>query len=548
MRQKERRIAARTKAQQERAKAREGMARGDERYLPVEIGDPSASSFATTSTRAPWPVLRPGCGRCPPARPHAGYAPAGIRHAGLDADHRLRCRRHHDHAVPDERSRLKAQWPDKADEGRQPYAVMRGLQIRRLRVPPPQFKAGGRRWNQKQLHRSFRCHRDTDVAGLPPQHPEESQCSTADSGRSGLMVSDFAHGNWIRMHLRWRMPPRSRASTRHWTRASQRSTLPTSRRNRGRTGHGARPSRPSAGRAEIFTKVFWPTGPGRNDRGLSRKPSSSRAMGLCADLVSTTSTLSSPPIRPQHSTGRDAARIRRSGSAAADCCTSGCRNGEPKRSRPQSRSQTTWASTASCRTSLSTRCCGASLMPKSFPTSTAHGIGQIVWSPLAQGVLTGKVQSQASPTRRRLAQPHLGNKLHFQMAARRRVEAVAGIPGRSPLLKASPLPNSPSRGCCKNKAVSAAIIGASRPSKSPAQTSRPSASRSTPTSWPRSTGVVGNVIITDPAYKITTGATMTWKWQFLDANGCFVTVPDDLADQSRSHSQADAETWIGENW
>lgn len=41
---------------------------------------------------------------------------------------------------------------------------------------------------------------------------------------------------------------------------------------------------------------------------------------------------------------------------------------------------------------------------------------------------------------------------------------------------------------------------------------------------------------------------MTWKWQFLDANGCFVTVPDDLADPESFHSQADAETWIGENW
>ncbi len=40
---------------------------------------------------------------------------------------------------------LRKEFPDKADrKGVNFYAVMRMLQIRRLRVPPPQFKAGGR--------------------------------------------------------------------------------------------------------------------------------------------------------------------------------------------------------------------------------------------------------------------------------------------------------------------------------------------------------------------------------------------------------------------
>lgn len=40
---------------------------------------------------------------------------------------------------------LRKQFPDKAErKGVNFYAVMRMLQIRRLRVPPPQFKAGGR--------------------------------------------------------------------------------------------------------------------------------------------------------------------------------------------------------------------------------------------------------------------------------------------------------------------------------------------------------------------------------------------------------------------
>jgi hypothetical protein len=41
---------------------------------------------------------------------------------------------------------------------------------------------------------------------------------------------------------------------------------------------------------------------------------------------------------------------------------------------------------------------------------------------------------------------------------------------------------------------------------------------------------------------------VSWAWQFLDSNACVTSPPADLADDAQFHAQADAETWIGENW
>lgn len=49
---------------------------------------------------------------------------------------------------------LAVEWPAKADRrGVTFYAIMRNLQIRRLRIPPPQFRAGGRPVEPKQPRR-----------------------------------------------------------------------------------------------------------------------------------------------------------------------------------------------------------------------------------------------------------------------------------------------------------------------------------------------------------------------------------------------------------
>lgn len=41
---------------------------------------------------------------------------------------------------------------------------------------------------------------------------------------------------------------------------------------------------------------------------------------------------------------------------------------------------------------------------------------------------------------------------------------------------------------------------------------------------------------------------MTWRWQFFDAASNPLDLPDDYDDGAAFGSQADAETWIGDNW
>src|SRR5215831_3842565 len=91
-------------------------------------------------------------------------------------------------------------------------------------------------------------------------------------GRSGLLVSEISYGNWIthgsqveedaatacvRAALDLGITTFDTADVYAGTKAE--SVLGEALKGERRAG------------LEILTKVFWPTGPGRNDRGLSRK-------------------------------------------------------------------------------------------------------------------------------------------------------------------------------------------------------------------------------------------------------------------------------------
>ncbi|BDG10191.1 aldo/keto reductase family protein [Anaeromyxobacter paludicola] len=97
-----------------------------------------------------------------------------------------------------------------------------------------------------------------------------------------------------------------------------------------------------------------------------------------------------------------------------------------------------------------------------FPLCAGEGIGQIVWSPLAQGVLSGKYRpGEPPPPDSRMASPQMGGFLAGRfddrvLAGVQRLGAIAAERGLT-------LPQLALAWVLRRPEVSAAIIGASRP-------------------------------------------------------------------------------------
>src|SRR5882672_2854328 len=91
-------------------------------------------------------------------------------------------------------------------------------------------------------------------------------------GRSGLMVSEISYGNWI-THGSQVEEDAAIACVRAALDAGI-TTFDTADVYAGTRAEAVMGRALSGQRREgleIFTKVYWPTGPGKNDRGLSRK-------------------------------------------------------------------------------------------------------------------------------------------------------------------------------------------------------------------------------------------------------------------------------------
>jgi 1-deoxyxylulose-5-phosphate synthase len=98
-----------------------------------------------------------------------------------------------------------------------------------------------------------------------------------------------------------------------------------------------------------------------------------------------------------------------------------------------------------------------------FPTCHANGIGQIVWSPLAEGVLTGKYEpGKPPPSDSRAASERMGMFVREQAKNAVLLEAVLRL---KPIAREAgmSLPQLALAWVLRREEVSSAIIGASRP-------------------------------------------------------------------------------------
>jgi aryl-alcohol dehydrogenase-like predicted oxidoreductase len=216
-------------------------------------------------------------------------------------------------------------------------------------------------------------------------------------GRSGLLVSEIAYGNWIthgsqveeeaaaacvRAALDVGITTFDTADAYAGTRAEE--VLGRALKGERREG------------LEIFTKVFWPTGPGPNDRSLSRKHLMESINGslrrLQLDYVDLYQAHRYDYSTPLEETMQAFADIVHSGKALYI--------GVSEWSATEIRAG--WELAQDLKIQFVSNQPQYSALwrvieAEVVPTSIELGIGQVVWSPIAQGVLTGKYEPGKQP-------------------------------------------------------------------------------------------------------------------------------------------------------
>jgi aryl-alcohol dehydrogenase-like predicted oxidoreductase len=282
-------------------------------------------------------------------------------------------------------------------------------------------------------------------------------------GRSGVKISEIAYGNWI-THGSQVEEDAARACVaaaldEGITTFDTADVYAGTRAEEvlGRALQGIR--RESV---EICTKVYWPTGGGPNDRGLSRKHIMESVNGslrrLRTDYLDLYQAHRYDHETPLEETLRAFNDLVRQGKVLylgvsewraeqiADAVRIADEMGLDRIVSNQPQYNMIWRVIES----------------EIVPLCEKEGIGQIVWSPIAQGVLTGKYRpGQAPPEGTRATDPtgsgFIRNYLNDELLTRvEQLGAVAAEAGLS-------LPQLAVAWALQNPNVSAAIIGATRP-------------------------------------------------------------------------------------
>jgi voltage-dependent potassium channel beta subunit len=282
-------------------------------------------------------------------------------------------------------------------------------------------------------------------------------------GRSGLLVSEISYGNWIthgsqveedaatacvRAALDSGITTFDTADVYAGTKAE--SVLGRALKGERREG------------LEIFTKVYWPTGPGRNDRGLSRKHIMESINGslrrLQTDYVDLYQAHRYDYSTPLEETMEAFADVVRAGKAHY-IGVSEWTAAQLREAHALARELRIPLISNQPQYSMLWRVIETEVVP----TSEELGVGQIVWSPMAQGVLSGKyLPGQPPPAGSRATDEKSGANF---IAAWLTDEVLTRVQRLKPLAEQAGLtmPQLAVAWVLQNPNVASAIVGASRP-------------------------------------------------------------------------------------
>ncbi|HEU5043595.1 MAG TPA: aldo/keto reductase family protein [Nocardioidaceae bacterium] len=287
---------------------------------------------------------------------------------------------------------------------------------------------------------------------------------TRNLGSSGLKISEIAYGNWlthgsqveedaalacVRQALEEGITTFDTADVYANTKAE--SVLGKALKGERREG------------LEIFTKVYWPTGPGKhNDHGLSRKHIMESINGslqrLGTDYVDLYQAHRYDYETPLEETMEAFADVVKAGKAHY-IGVSEWRAEEIREAHKLARDLHVPLVSNQPQYNMIWRVIESEVVP----TCEELGIGQIVWSPIGQGVLTGKYKpGQAPPAGSRATDDKGGAsfiKRYLNDDVLERVQRLQPIADETGLS----LAQLAVAWVLQNDNVSAAIIGASRP-------------------------------------------------------------------------------------
>ncbi|MFG3602058.1 aldo/keto reductase family protein [Micromonospora chersina] len=282
-------------------------------------------------------------------------------------------------------------------------------------------------------------------------------------GRSGLLVSEISYGNWIthgsqveeeaatacvRAALDTGITTFDTADVYAGTKAEE--VLGRALKGERREG------------LEIFTKVYWPTGPGRNDRGLSRKHIMESINGslrrLQTDYVDLYQAHRYDYSTPLEETMEAFADVVHSGKAHY-IGVSEWKASQIRQAHALARELRIPLVSNQPQYSMLWRVIEAEVIP----TSEELGVGQIVWSPMAQGVLSGKyLPGQPPPAGSRATDEKSGANFIARFMTD---DVLTRVQRLKPLAEQAGLSMAQLAVAwvLQNPNVSSAIVGASRP-------------------------------------------------------------------------------------